>query len=153
MNSRLSVAIVLLSLLTSAYSQLWDFFESDKIDEETDDTFFQWLAEYSYDNNTESLLQLSTSDFDDEREILEEGLAIIYDELIEIYEIADSFSESMLDHFSDFVYEHNIQLHNIISEVRSKEHENSRKLSVKNIQIWKNISDDDIGVMIDIVYR
>jgi hypothetical protein len=153
MNSRLSVVIAVLSLVTSAYSQLWDIFESDELDEDSDDDPLQWLNEYSYDNTTEGLFELSTAHIDDEREILEQGLTIIYEEMEEIYDVADSFSESKLNDFNDFVFEHNIQLYNVISETRSKERENSRKFIVKDVQIWKNVSDEDISKMIDIVFR
>lgn len=145
------VLIVLCAFTCAGSGQIWDLllFPEDEIE---DESFF----DEDYDENSTSVLKLvhySTSEIQNEKEMLDESSDIIIDEINSMIDI--DFVEEPNDLLNEIISEHTLQLYNVISLIKSADDETSheKKFSFNDIFIWSNESDDKIKDILEDYYR
>lgn len=151
----LSVGFLYFVTATSiAQAQLFDLFGWPDESEEDEDPMWDL---YEYDNASEVLITLKSSDIRDDRRILDQSSSIILEQvdillLNEDGEDEDVYSNDYLD---EQISDHTVQLYNVLQQSHRYLEENSpnsRKLRFSDILIWSNISEEIINDIIEEYY-
>lgn len=146
----ISVKVFLFALLIPVVStQIWDLLMWPE--EEDEEIYFDEYEDY---NSTDlKILQLSSSDFQNEQDLLEECSEVIVEEVTSL--MSDELIERNMKQVQEIITEQTVQLFNVLEQIYNYEDESvegERKFIFSDIFIWSNVSSERISEILDDYY-
>lgn len=144
------VKVFLFALLIPVVStQIWDLLMWPE--EEDEEIYFDEYEDY---NSTDlKILQLSSSDFQNEQDLLEECSEVIVEEVTSL--MSDELIERNMKQVQEIITEQTVQLFNVLEQIYNYEDESvedERKFIFSDIFIWSNVSSERISEILDDYY-
>lgn len=127
--------------------QIWDTFVWSDADDFDDESGFKlWFDDIDYNDTSLRILQLSSTELQEEQELLTESSEIIIDELMML--VKEDLIELHTNYINEIISEHTINLFNVLHQIRKREHESDdigKLRSFNDIFIWSNESESVIN--------
>lgn len=146
-----TLCIVTVTSLVQA--QIWDLYYDDYDDEEEENSSM-FGDDYYIDENATYVLVMSSAQVRSERALYNECIDIIEDEVNFLINDPEPIDTDLLNMTAvdELILESTLKLFNILQPVVSEQESKTRRISITDIYVWSNNTEDEINALLEKYY-
>lgn len=146
-----TLCIVTVTALVQA--QIWDLYYDDYDDEEEENSSM-FGDDYYIDENATYVLVMSSAQVRNERALYNECIDIIEDEVDFLINDPEPIDADLLNMTAvdELILESTLKLFNILQPAISEKESKTRRISITDIYVWSNNTEDEINALLEKYY-